>query len=296
MSFDSEQDSSEQCEIPYAASTYNDDEAVPFAPDGNAPLISNCVEKVRGTRGRFANLQGVRKTVIFHTEPDTRLRDSEKDRMIQEAKILFSARHHHVIRLLHSYFQEGDPNRLKFGVVMERADANLEDYLWPGKPPRPKWFGCLVRAVQYIHSLGVRHRDIKPSNILIKGDVALLVDFGISQMGLGKTMPTTNLARNAARSREYCAREVEDGRTRGRSADICSLGAVFLEMFVVLKYPDRSHELNNILQRGRESSSYARPVREVRRWIELSFCVESGQNDLPSLCQEMLHPDRSERP
>ena len=294
---DGVEEKDETRDLPFLACSYQDDEEIPFAPDGNAPLISNCVEKVRGTRGRFQNLQAVRKTVIITTEPDVGRRDVEKRRLTQEAKILHSARHHHVIRLFHTYFQEENSDQLKFAVIMDRADANLQEYLRPGKPPNPQWFGCLTRAVHYIHSQGIRHRDIKPSNVLIKGSVALLADFGISQMGLGKTMPTTNLARNAARSRNYCAPEVEGGRTRGRSADIFSLGAVFLEMSIVLKYPDRSRELNSILnQQGRETPSYAEHVREVRQWIGQTLFIESRQNDLLSLCQEMLHPDRSERP
>ncbi len=54
--------------------------------DGNAPMISNYIEKVRGTCGRFKNLQAVRKTVIIDTEPDVGLRNVQKQRLTQEAK------------------------------------------------------------------------------------------------------------------------------------------------------------------------------------------------------------------
>ena len=131
---------------------------------------------------------------------------------------------------------------------MDRADASLQDYLKPGKSPSTEWFGCLIRAVHYIHTLGVRHRDIKPSNVLIKARKVLLADFGISQMGLGKTMPTTYKNRNASRSREYCAPKVDQGSTRGRSADIFSLGAVFLEMLIAINFPERFKDLNGILK------------------------------------------------
>ncbi len=49
-------------------------------------MISNYIEKVRGTCGRFKNLQAVRKTVIIDTEPDVGLRNVQKQRLTQEAK------------------------------------------------------------------------------------------------------------------------------------------------------------------------------------------------------------------
>ena len=84
--------------------------------------------------------------------------------------------------------------------------------------------------------------------MLIKGEKILLADFGISQMGLGKTIPTTYEYRNASRLREYCAPEVDKGSTRGRSVDIFSLGAVFLEMLIAENYSNRFEELNKILK------------------------------------------------
>jgi serine/threonine protein kinase len=203
----------------YEPCEYQEDIEIPFEPDGRSPIIDNMVEKVRGISGQFEGLKCVRKTVLAH-DASRISRMARKRAMIQVVKILYFAQHHHVVRLIHTYFEDKDDNQLAFAVIMDRADRNLHGYLQPGKSPHRQWFGCLMSVVHHIHALGIRHRDIKPANILIKGDTVLLADFGISQMGLGKTMPTTNLHRNASRSREYCAPEVDEGRTRGRSADI----------------------------------------------------------------------------
>lgn len=76
----------------------------------------------------------------------------------------------------------------------------------------------------------------------------LLADFGLSKMGLSKTMLTTNMQRNAARILEYCAPEVDRGSTCGRSADIFSLGAMFLEMLLAQHYPSWLKELRDVLK------------------------------------------------
>ena len=284
-------------DLPYQPHDYKGDSEIPFAPDGNAPLICNSVEKVKGISRPFKDLKCVRKTVFVPAETDSGLQDFQKRKLVQEAKILHLARHYHVVQLFHTYFEEGIVDQIKFAVIMDRGDANLETYLKPGKSPSAEWFGCLISVVHYIHTLGIRHRDIKPSNILIKEGKVLLADFGISQMGLGKTMPTTYENRNASRSREYCAPEVDKGSTRGRSADIFSLGAVLLEMLIAKTCPDRFEELNGILKpQSRQPSSYAKHIDGVHKWIQEKLHLDGRQRSLLDWCQRMLHPERDGRP
>ncbi|KAK0886916.1 hypothetical protein LTR02_017710 [Friedmanniomyces endolithicus] len=239
---------------------YNDDSHIPFASDGNAPLIRGPVEKVRGTVGRFTGIKAVRKTIII-----TNATASTKRLLAQEAKTLYFARHQHVVHLIHTYFQEMDDTGMKFAVIMERADGDLHHHLRPTSPC-VQWFGCLVGVIHHIHALGIRHRDIKPTNVFIKGGRILLADFGISQMGLGKTIPTKYEHRNAARTRQYCAPEVDQGSTRGRAADIFSLGAVFLEMLTALCYPDQMKQSDGILKPTKQiHSSYALEGNNISR-------------------------------
>ena len=284
------------CE-PYHPETYRDDAAIPFAPDGNAPLISAYVERVKGISSPFRGLKCVRKTVDIDTRADAESQALLKRRLVQEAKILYVARHYHVVQLIHTYFDHTDEGKVRYAVIMDRADTNLQTYLEPGRTPALQWFACLIRAVHHIHTLGIRHRDIKPSNVLVQGGRILLADFGISQMGLGKTMPTTYQDRKPARTREYCAPEVDRGSTRGRSADIFSLGAVFLEMLVALNDPKYSAELTLVLKGPSESTtSYSNHVNDVHKWIEDSFHPLGWQGDFLVTCRRMLHQDRDTRP
>jgi ankyrin repeat protein len=276
---------------------YTKDEDIPFTPDGHHVSLGGNVEKVKRTSKAVEVMRYARKTITIDV-PDNEALETAKRRLMQEARILHHARHGHVVQLIMTYFYEHD-----FAMIMERADGNLNDYLI-GKVSHRKTgnlsrcFGCLIGVVAYIHGFGIRHRDIKPTNILIKGKQVLLADFGISRMGLGKTMPTTIPAFARDRTKDYCAPEVEDESTRGRSADIFSLGAVFLEMLIAHTYPHKRRDLEDVLT-SRGNHSYAKTIDLIHHFIH-SIEQELGPDKwflkVLSHCRKMLYIERDQRP
>ncbi|OSS43503.1 hypothetical protein B5807_11857 [Epicoccum nigrum] len=126
-----------------------------------------------------------------------------------------------------------------------------------------RWSHCLASVVDHIHGIGIRHRDVKPSNILISNGRLLLADFGISSMGFVETLSTTMPDIARARISSHCASEVENGSSRGRSADIFSLGAVFLQMLVAYSC-DGVLRLQLAYLAGQ---SFARNVDELQDWL-----------------------------
>jgi len=95
------------------------------------------------------------------------------------------------------------------------------------------FFGCLASAVRYLHRARIRHRDIKPQNILVKADRVLLADFGIAYSWENLHRATTTA--DSGKTLIYAAPEVVRVEPRNESADVWSLGCVFLEMVVVIK-------------------------------------------------------------
>ncbi|KAF1941137.1 kinase-like protein, partial [Clathrospora elynae] len=124
------------------------------------------------------------------------------------------------------------------GILMSPiADCNLNQYL--AKPLSVHrasllrtFFGCLAAAVNYLHQNRVRHRDIKPQSILVKDHQVLITDFGISRDWTDLGQGTT--AGSASKTPQYCAPEAAANQPRNTSADIWSLGCVFLEMWSIL--------------------------------------------------------------
>ena len=96
------------------------------------------------------------------------------------------------------------------------------------------FFGCLARALEFLHEQKVRHKDIKPSNILVHHGKILFTDFGLS-FDFTDAEGSTTVSMVYGLTPRYCAPEVAMHEPQNTSSDIWSLGVVFLEMIVVLK-------------------------------------------------------------
>ncbi|USP79752.1 hypothetical protein yc1106_07026 [Curvularia clavata] len=153
---------------------------------------------------------------------------------ITEIQILKRIKHEHVVEFIGSY-----TNPEVIGLLMlPVADMDLSTYLERVDMAKHRelrtFFGCLARALEFLHDQKIRHKDIKPSNILVHGGKVLYTDFGLALDFTDKDGSTTGSMVNG-RTAKYCAPEVADCESRNTSSDIWSLGVVFLEMTAVLK-------------------------------------------------------------
>ncbi|KAL9087159.1 MAG: hypothetical protein Q9165_006810 [Trypethelium subeluteriae] len=146
--------------------------------------------------------------------------------------------HKHIVQLVGSFTDLEGIGLLMTPVakqnLAEFMTARLDEY---GQEDRKfllrNFFGCIATAVDYLHSQNIRHKDIKPQNILVKDTKVYITDFGTSRMWIKDDTDTTEGTVSAFTQR-YSAPEVIYSQKRNKSADIWSLGCVFLEMAVVL--------------------------------------------------------------
>ncbi|KAJ4303252.1 hypothetical protein N0V90_002145 [Kalmusia sp. IMI 367209] len=188
---------------------------------GQVDKVMSTVSHREYARKLFQRVRGMRKDAI--------------NSFLTELQVLKRIQHYHCIELVQSYT---DPKF--FALIMSPVgDCNLLDYYSIALKDVDKssllrsFFGCLANALQYIHSIRIRHRDIKPHNILVRGDRVFLTDFGIALDWEELSRSTTTA--DSGKTLLYAAPEVVRYEKRNTSADIWSLGCVFIEMATILK-------------------------------------------------------------
>ena len=103
---------------------------------------------------------------------------SSRKRFIREAEVLFSLDHPHSVKVRNLQMDHVPPF-LEMDFV---AGNSLGGLLAAGSLTRGAATSLAAQmssAVHYLHGRGVFHRDIKPDNIIMSGERATLVDFGL---------------------------------------------------------------------------------------------------------------------
>ncbi|KAH7090841.1 kinase-like domain-containing protein [Paraphoma chrysanthemicola] len=222
---------------------------------------SAVVEKVRCRRIILA-----RKTIRCN-------RRLKREEAIEEVAHLQRLSHAHVIRGVGTYVLRKDLAILLYPATRHNLETFLDECVEFSNAkrlslPRNKtlqnmllntrrFFECLTSTLGFIHGRFVKHMDIKPSNILVqdKGwrDSSYEYKIYIADFGISRSYAKAEDAETDSYtpfSRVYAAPEVIRQDQRGFSADIFSLGCVFLELLAVLRTPMGRNELRSLRQNG----------------------------------------------
>lgn len=284
---------------------------------------SGLVESVRCQRIRLA-----RKTIRCRT------RMTQKA-AIAEVEHLDNLRHNHIIRLIGTYVIGKDLCILLYPVTeynLEEFTGTIDDdqdlQIVPGmctsldttemhakRRCLSFFFGCLAAAVDFMHEKAVKHMDIKPKNLLVRvmrrntinytlEYKIYIADFGIARAYTSPLAAETDSPTSFTKM--YAAPEVADRGTKGLSADIFSLGCVFVEMLAILAdepgdEPMRNRQHLEDIRTGEpgndgERSCYFDIAGAVQAWLgSLTFEI----SEHATICRktiEMLHSSPEKRP
>lgn len=198
---------------------------------------------------RFEGPGGFEKTaVIKRIKPELAHEDQYRRMFIQEARVMASLSHSHVLSVLD--FGEANGNLFLVLEHVEGADlARALDRVRPLAPELAVYIAsCVLRALGYVHArrdakgepMSIVHRDITPANILLgeNGDVKL-GDFGVAKVPrlAPRTAPGTLKGKLSYMSPEQAAGAPVDGRS-----DLFAVGLVLLEALTgKAAYPQESN-------------------------------------------------------
>ncbi|KAF2659529.1 kinase-like protein [Lophiostoma macrostomum CBS 122681] len=210
---------------------------------------------------------------------------------VNEVEHLNRLRHAHIVQLVGTYVQ----NRTFAVLMYPAADCDLRKFMedtidlrtsaamdelglasqeyQQRRQALASFFGCLISALAYIHSETTKHMDIKPANVLVTHHSrsgmphdafkVYLADFGLSRIFVSDDSQTEG---PTARTARYCAPEVYLYESRGRAADIFSMGCVFAEILTVYFGGD-PEDLRDCLREQGESDHYHSNIERLQLWV-----------------------------
>lgn len=223
-----------------------------------------------------------------------------KATQFREIEIMQKLRHENIARFVAAY-----SDRRSWNILMRPvAEYSLREFLaepssFPDKLPYvARWFCSLASAVSYMHGLSFKHKDIKPANILIRGCDVYLADFGMAR---DFSLTDSRSSGDALMTPKYCAPEVAHRLGRGRSADIFSLGCVFIELITV-ELGSSLDDLDRFLTCEDDSSRpkvpYCGRLQACQNWTEKLLNQEASryQYTCIRMAKQMISRDPTDRP
>ncbi len=169
-----------------------------------------------------------RDVAIKALDPKLVLDDAAADRLLDEARLVATAEHPHIVPL----YEAGHRDGVVYLVMRYFPDGTVAARLsreGPFPPAAVAQLGVEVAdALSAAHARGVLHLDIKPDNLLLDGEGhAFVGDFGISRVAAAAdALPDgTSSGTPHYMSPEQVAGDRLDGR-----ADVYALGVVLYEV------------------------------------------------------------------
>ncbi len=151
----------------------------------------------------------------------------ERARFLKEARTVAALKHPNIVEI-HAIHEDAEG----LFLVFEKIDGeSLHERLGHGALRPAEAVGYLRQialALDHAHSSGVVHQDLKPANVMVSGDRAKVMDFGIARR-VQETMSTLSRI-EVAGTPAYMAPEQERGGAVGPAADVFALGACAYEL------------------------------------------------------------------
>ncbi|HEX7977982.1 MAG TPA: serine/threonine-protein kinase [Gemmatimonadaceae bacterium] len=175
------------------------------------------------------------RSVVVKVLPPELAGEVNAARFQREIAVAAHFQHPHIIPILSA---GADESLLYYTMPFVEGESLQQRMTREGALPAADTYRLLAEiadALAYAHARGIIHRDVKPSNIMIAGEHAMLVDFGVAQ-AVEEAIDITG--GHFVGTTQYMAPEqfVASSDVDGR-ADVYSLGVVIFEVLTG-RFPD----------------------------------------------------------
>ncbi|MDO8494594.1 MAG: serine/threonine-protein kinase [Deltaproteobacteria bacterium] len=209
----------------------------------------------------------------------------ELERMKREYRALRNLLHPSIARVFETGEWKDSLQQEYTYLIMELAEGRNGMEHLTGKAPTRFTEATLMNiglqiqgALQTSHRKGIIHRDVKPSNIMIAGESAKLVDFGVARFVGQETQTFGPFGPGGVGTVWYIAPEVMRGEKATEKADIYGLGLTLLTL--ATKPRTRPVDLDS-------------PLHEIERMLRADQTYLS--RDFLHRLMIMLNPDPQKR-
>jgi serine/threonine protein kinase len=255
-------------------------------PTWKLPRILGCFQllSVLGTGGMGTVFRAfdLRTGAIVAVKVTRRLDAWSIYRFTEEFRALASIQHPHLIKLFES-FNDGQVRYFSMELISGRK---LHRW-WTSQTQSNRWelfrsrMSQIASAIHYLHSRGVVHSDIKCNNIIVTGNRAVLLDFGLASFFDPELHPTTRVdSDRIAGTLVYLAPEILEGSPSSTASDWYSFGVVLFEL-ITGKLPFTTTE---------RSGQLSLPPDDMES-LRATQCPQ----EIADLCYEILKHDPTQR-
>lgn len=193
-----------------------------------------------------------------------------------------------------------------FSGIMDRVDANWFTPKGHYDLITTKIMAGIMRGLAEVHTKNIVHRDIKPGNIIMKGQTAMISDFGLSAVvgDDGSLMPKRDAVYTKGfRPPEACT-QVSGELLYGKPADIWAAGAVYLCLvmrnsnYLYKMYQEFKREKKRQMVKSAEDKA---EKKKTSTWLQFYEDLTKLIEPLPSkefakhLMDAYLHKEPKER-
>lgn len=239
------------------------------------------------------------RKVVIKILPPERIEGISADRFAREIRLAARLQHPHIVPLFSAGTMDGLPYYTMPFIEGESLRAKLSR---DGSLPLADTMHILrdtARALEYAHKHDVIHRDIKPDNILLSGNSACVIDFGIAkaisaarEQADGFRPSIATQAGFVVGTPGYMAPEQATAHaTVDHRADIYAFGCVAYELFTGKPLFDKPTAQAMIFAHMMETPSSAtlRRLKLPRSVIDLVMsCLAKTAEERPDSATDLL--------